>query len=129
MSIEKKYSWAMLITLAVSFVLGMIVNLFIEFPEAVDEKPWAFAMKNIFVVSHIVLGTILVTLAIILVIKSVRSKDKIGKIINSLGLIAIFIAAAMGSEFIESQNEVSSLIMAIGFVVSFLLYSWNLVKK
>jgi heme A synthase len=117
----------MIVMLVIQYILGMITNLFVEFPKSDQEgKLWEFAWSQIPEAFHIILGLLMFVSAVVFLIRAFSKRDKIWIIGSGIGLIAILMAIIGGVIFIPSQVDSYSLIMALSFIVSFLAYSWGL---
>ena len=113
--------------LAVQFTLGMINNLFVRFPDTTrPDLLWAYARSQLPVISHIVVGTLLLVGALILLIRASGMPHRrwLGSAV--VGLIAIIIAIYGGVTFVTTQVDMYSLVMALGFIIAVLGYSWAL---
>jgi len=113
--------WITVILLVLVYLLGMYTNLFIEIPE--DASAWQFAMGSIVLLSHIVIGTLLVFHALSITFTAVKTKSSAWIFASLIGLAGIVLSIATGSSFIMKQTEMSSFLMAIGLGVSILAYS------
>ena len=110
---------ALLGLLSVEFVLGMISNLFVTFPDTTDQAQlmsaswhhWATA-------SHIILGVGIVVLGFTVMIVSIQSKNRLLMMLGILGFTAILTAAVAGDRFVRTQHAAWSLTMAIGFIIA-----------
>lgn len=123
----KPFGILMLLLLTLQYLLGMIANLYIEFPEEKNRgKLWEFAWKQLPLAVHISIGYLLLLGAIVLIILSIRQKNKSWIIASSVGAIAILIAGATGAIFITAQKEIYSYIMAVSFIAAFVAYGWGL---
>ncbi len=113
--------------LALQYMLGMYVDLFISFPEGVSEgEQWQFAWSQPALVAHIILALLLFMGSIALCIRAARAHNRQWIIASGIGLLAIFAAAASGGQFIPTQSDPYSYSMAIAFIVAVLAYGWGL---
>ncbi len=114
---------AMTVMLPIQFILGMILNLYVKFPDTTDQaKLWDFARTNGLVLSHIILGLVLLVVSIILLIKIARYKMRPLTILATIGLLGILVAIYGGEEFVKTQSDAYSLVMALGFIVAGAVY-------
>jgi hypothetical protein len=113
-------SWVIIAVLVIIYLLGMYTNLFIEIPE--DANAWRFAMQNVMLLSHILLGTLVVFHAVSIVFMSLKSKNPTWVVVSLIGLGGIILSLATGSSFITQQTEMSSFLMALGLGVSIMAY-------
>jgi hypothetical protein len=115
--------------LILQYFLGMLANLFVQFPDTTNEKLlWQFVQGQWIVVTHMILGFLLLIGSIVLLFRSIRRKDKDWIIAASLGLAAILTAVGAGSEFIPTQQDVYSYIMAVAFIIAVISYGWGIFK-
>lgn len=114
---------AMLGLLSVQFVLGKLINLFVDLPSNADKQE---QMKELFsqwqYAGHIIVGTFLVILAIILVIGSFKAKHGMMKVLSVVGFAALVVASIGGRMFVDSYSSTGSLVMALGFIVAMGVY-------
>jgi len=115
--------------LILQYFLGMVANLFVQFPDTNNEKiQWQYAQGQWSVVTHMILGFLLLIGALVLLFRAVRRKEKNWIIAGSLGLFAILAAVGAGSEFIPTQQDIYSYIMAIAFILAVGAYGWGIYK-
>ncbi len=116
----------MIILLAVQYILGMINNFFVNFPQSTEpETMWRYAASQASEISHIFLGLLLFVSAVILVIRAIRARNRSWIIASVLGVIGILSAIYGGVTFIPSQNDQLSFVMAVAFMVALLAYGWG----
>jgi len=120
----------MIVVLVIQYVLGMVANLFVKFPDT--NKPdqlWASARFQFPTMAHIVVGTLLLVGAVVFVIRATRNHHR-GWIASSVaGLIAILAALFGGVTFTTTQVDGYSLLMAIAAIAAFVAYGWGLVAN
>lgn len=119
----------MLALLACQYILGMLTNFFVPFPEGPADQQWQFASTQLLPMAHIVLGLALLVGALVLLVKAIRLKDRVWKIASSVGLGAILLAVEAGSEFVTTQEEGYSFAMSILFIVAVAAYGWGVYKS
>lgn len=125
----KIQSHVMLGMLTLQYLFGMVVNLFIQFPSNASEKVlWQFAVKQLPLTVHMILGGLLVIGGIVLLIRAVRKKNKNWIWASSIGLFSLLVASFSGSQFIPTQQDSYSFIMAITFIAVFISYGWGIYK-
>jgi len=111
--------------LGIEYILGMINNLYVHFPETgMDVQMWEFAWKQLSVVSHIILGIFLLLAGLFIFILAIRTVNRIKIIVSGIGFISIFVAGFSGAMFITTQKDLYSLSMSIAFLVALLSYVW-----
>ncbi|MEI7885574.1 MAG: hypothetical protein WCI30_09530 [Clostridia bacterium] len=114
----------MIALLVLEYILGMYANLFVEIPEG--SNGWQFAVGSGIIMSHIILGTLLLLFSIALFIFSIRAKEKSWTVISILGLVSIFGSLAYGSAFLSKDSDIGSFLMAVGLGIAVLVYSAGL---
>jgi FtsH-binding integral membrane protein len=115
-------------TLVIQYTLGMITNMFVQFPDTDQAgQLWDFARSQFPTMAQIVIGTLLLVGAIVFVIRAAANHHR-GWIASSVvGLIAILVAFFGGATFISTQIDGYSLLMALATIVAFIAYGWGLV--
>ncbi len=112
--------------LVVEFILGMMVNLYVEFPDANQENAWHLMNSSVPVFVHVLFGSLLVLVAIAHLISAIASR-KIPLIVFSfLGSLGVIFAAISGSSFMENPTNLNSFLMSLGFVLALLSYMFVL---
>ncbi|HVA97040.1 MAG TPA: hypothetical protein VND99_05290 [Candidatus Acidoferrales bacterium] len=115
--------------LILQYLLGMFANMFVQFPDTTNEvKLWEFAKGQWPVMTHIILGALLVIGGIVFLIRTIRRKDKQWIIAASVGLFSMLVAGIAGARFVPTQQDVYSYIMAVAFILAFISYGWGLYK-
>ena len=120
-------AFAMVGLLVLQYVLGMVTNMFVQFPETDQVNLlWDAARGQLPSLAHIILGVLLLVGAIIFVIRA-TAKHQRGWIVSSaVGLVAILVAAIGGATYVSSQSDAWSMVMALGFIAALLAYGWGL---
>jgi hypothetical protein len=123
----RNHGISMIVLLVIQYILGMITNLFVQFPQT-DQRGllWEFAWSQLSEASHIILGLLLFVSAVVFVVRAIRHRNRVWTAASVVGLIAILTAIYGGVTFIPSQVDRYSLIMAFAFIAAFLAYSWGL---
>ena len=125
----KKQGIGMVIALIIQYLLGMITNLFVQFPDTKNEgKLWLYAWSQTSLALHIVLGILLLLGSVILLIRAFVRKDGAWILASTLGFLTILGSGIAGAIFVTKQSDVYSLAMALGFIVAFLSYFWGIYK-
>ncbi len=120
----------MVVLLAVQYILGMINNFFVAFPQSDQaEVMWRYAASQASEIAHIILGLSLFISAVILVIRAIRAKNRDWTIASIIGLTGIMSAIYGGVTFIPSQNDQLSFVMAVAFIVALLAYGWGIYAR
>lgn len=113
-----KMSGALMGLLSLQFILGMIANLYVEFPDTTDQAQlWQAAWSTWSVAAHMVVALLILVLGLVIALRA-----KAGKVLAWLGFVGILVAALGGEEFVRLQTETWSLVMAFGFIAAMGLY-------
>ncbi len=113
-----------LILLVIQYIFGMIVNLYVQFPNFSDGNGWGWAVTHTFVVPiHIYLGTSLLVVALVGLGISIWIRRVPEIVAAILGLAMIVFAWISGAMFLANgQQSGVSLQMALGFIGAVLAY-------
>jgi hypothetical protein len=109
---------ATLVLLIIEYVLGMIANLEVQFPDSLPGgNAWAWVFENSLVIQlHIYVGTLLVLVALAAVILSLVARHVAGIVAAVAGLVLIILAWLAGAQFLATQQNGISLTMALAFI-------------
>lgn len=125
----KKQATGILAILIIQYAFGMIVNLYIQFPQGKNEgQSWQFAWSQWPLAVHIILGIGLVIGSIALLIRAIRFKNTAWIRVAWIGVAGIFLAALGGSLFVPKQTAAYSLLMAASFLLAFAAYGWGVLR-
>jgi len=117
----------MIVVLVIQYVLGMVANLFVKFPDTNQpDQLWAAARSQFPTMAHIVVGTLLLVGAVVFVIRATRNHHRSWIASSVAGLIAILAALFGGVTFTTTQVDGYSLLMAIAAIAAFVAYGWGL---
>ena len=120
----------MIIGLIVQYCLGMAINVFVQFPQNQGSgMNWQFATRNILIMAHLILGTLLIVGAIAQLVRVVRAKSAAWKLPAAYALVGVIVAWIGGDTFVTTQIAVLSYIMSLGFLVAILSYFWGLYRS
>jgi len=132
-------SLGLLSMLAIQFILGMILDLFVELPKqhagttggffsrALHGFIWALSSGGGIVLTlHVLVAIGLLLGSIGLIIRSAVLGSKFWLSISIAGALGIFTALTNGLAFIGYSNDVNSFVMAIGFIVTTVAYTTGL---
>jgi hypothetical protein len=120
----------MIFGLCVQYILGIIVLIYVSFPEEGNAKVmWEYARTQPIVMAHILFGTLLFIGSVAFCIRAFRAKDAIWIPGTLIGLVGIVGAWMSGEEFVASQNDVYSLLMAVFFIFSVLAYTVSIYRS
>jgi len=121
------YAFVIVGLLVVQYALGMVTNMFVQFPETSDGgQLWEFTRSQLPSGAHMWVGVLLVLSAIIFVIQSALKKNRNWIVSSAIGLIAIIAAFYGGVMFVSTQLDAYSMVMALAFIIAFLAYGWGL---
>jgi hypothetical protein len=117
----------MIIALVVQYILGMINNFFVTFPDTTDRGVlWRYAYSHFSEAAHIIIGILMVPGAIVLLVRSIQNHDRNWIIASAVGFAGIFISFASGGLFVTTQSDSYSLVMSYGFIAALVAYAWGL---
>jgi len=113
-----------LVLLVIQYVLGMISNLEVQFPDNLpDGNAWSWVWSHSLIIQfHIYIGTLLLIVTLIALILSIVARNMAGIIAAVVGLALIIFAWLSGVAFLASQQNTLSLWMALGFIGAFVAY-------
>jgi hypothetical protein len=114
------------VSLAIQFLLGMYINLYVKFPTSGPADAWRFAWHNWPVGAHIILGTLILLAGISTLVRSILLKNRHWIIFSGLGMAALLLSVIGGETFITTQNELASYLMSFGFLAVLLALNWGL---
>lgn len=111
--------------LAIQFILGMLVNLFGEAPDASGHMREPIWMTLIFIL-HGLIGIGLVIGAVVIYFRSKKAQDTVWEKVALQGMVAIIVAGLGGLATVALREgtgaELASLVMSLGFIGAFILY-------
>lgn len=117
------FAFLMIALTAVLNLVGMYAGLFFE---AEGADGWAVAMDSHSVLTHIVLGTLLLVGAVVFLGMGIRSKKDSWIWTSAVGLVAVLAAAMFGANFLSLQNDADTLWMGISATLALLAYAFGL---
>lgn len=109
-----------LVLLVLQYILGMIANLEVQFPNG-NALSWVFG-HSLIIQLHIYLGTLLIVVALVALILSLVARQPVGIIAAVAGLALLAFAWLSGVQFLATQQNDLSLRMALGFMGAFIAY-------
>ena len=128
-----------LMLLAIQFLVGMVVNLYVRVPSVhpgasasnyfvgfVQGVVWAMVHSELALVVHTVLGLLLVLASFILIGFALTHRQRVWIIISLIGWVGIIGAGFNGASFLNYGHNFSSLLMSIGFLVAVVSYTIGL---
>ena len=126
----------LLILLAAQFLIGMLVNLFVQVPAVhpganapeyftgvAQGVVWALFNPQWELLIHVVMGLLLFILSIVLLVLAIVSRRGAWITVSVLGFIGIMAAGFNGASFMNYGHDFSSLLMAIGFLLAAISYT------
>lgn len=117
------FAFLMIALTAVLNLVGMYAGLFFE---AEGADGWAVAMDSHSVLTHIVLGTLLLVGSVVFLGMGIRSKKGSWIWTSAVGLVAVLAAAMFGANFLSLQNDSDTLWMGISATLALLAYAFGL---
>ena len=115
--------------LVLQYILGMAINLFVQFPDTKNENSlWEFVKGQVPIVIHIILAAMLLVGACVLLIRAIHSQSKPWIVSAGVGLFWILVAIIAGAQFVPTQQDVYSFIMAAAFILAIVSYGWGMYK-
>jgi len=125
----QRQAFGLLAALAVQYLLGMAINMYIQFPDSLSENQlWEFSRGQPLVVAHIILAFLLLFGSIALVVRAQKMQSAAWKLPAWLGFLAILASGFAGSRFIPTQSDPYSYLMAATFLLAFIAYCWGLYR-
>lgn len=119
----------LVIGLSIQFVLGMAINLFVEFPSGSPHEMWDFTVHSPLVLLHLLVGTLLVFGSISMVAQVFRAGVATWKLPAISGLVWILVAWMSGDTFVTSQSDILSYLMSLAFLLALLSYALGLYRS
>jgi hypothetical protein len=123
-----------LIGLALQFLLGMLVNLFVQIPAAHPGAnggyfagvprvvAWALGAGAFALRLHVALGIALFVAGIVLLGMAIGARRRAWVWSATLGLFGVFGAAGNGASFLIFHHDFSSFLMSLGFTIAAAAY-------
>ncbi len=125
-----------LLLLAVQFIEGMLVNLFVTVPAAhpgantsnyflgvVQGVAWVLTQGTLYLLLHSVIGLLLFLSSLILLGLAIASRRPAWIITSIIGLLGIMGAGFNGASFMNYGHNLSSLLMSMLFLLSVIAYA------
>lgn len=115
--------------LALIFLLGMWINLFVTIPTTVAETFWTSNDGHV-VTIHALLGIVAGIISILIFRNFRKSDDKALRSRALFGLVAVWLAIVGGASFItNTTNNWYSYLMAIAFLAAFASYVFMIARS
>jgi hypothetical protein len=128
-----------LVLLAVQFLVGMLVNLFVQVPSVhpganapeyfsgvVQGVVWALLQGPLWLLVHAIVGLLLFLASLILIGFAIAAQRRAWIIVSVIGFVGIVAAGFNGASFMNYGHNFSSLLMSIGFLVAAVPYTIGL---
>jgi len=128
-----------LVLLAVQFLVGMLVNLFVQVPSVhpganapeyfsgvVQGVVWALLQGPLWLLVHAIVGLLLFLASLILIGFAIAARRRAWIIVSVIGFVGIVAAGFNGASFMNYGHNFSSLLMSIGFLLSAVPYTIGL---
>lgn len=115
--------WLNLALLAVVFVLGMMVNLYIAFPSNLKIDAMQFAAHTPSLQTHMIVATAILVIGLVALVLSLVERHVWAIVSTLAGLALALVAYSGGMMFLTNgYQESASLMMAVGFIGAFIAY-------
>jgi hypothetical protein len=114
-------------SLSLQFILGMLTNLFGNFPLDAKFSSESYLNKIVFFL-HAINGLALPLFALGILILAVKNSTSKQKTWASLGFLSIVLASTSGIStvmFKDNLSEIFSFLMSLGFIIAFISY-WKI---
>ena len=124
-----------LLLLAAQFLIGMLVNLFVQVPAAhpganapeyfsgvATGVAWALLHAPLWLQIHTIVGLLLFIASIILIAFAIAARRRAWIIVSIIGLLGIMAAGFNGASFMNYGHDFSSLFMSLGFLLAAIPY-------
>ncbi len=125
-----------LLLLAVQFLIGMLVNLFVTVPTihpganapeyfsgVVQGVLWVLGHGDLWLLLHAITGLLLFLASLILMVLAIMARRRAWIITSILGFLGVVAAGFNGASFLNYGHNLSSLLMSIGFLVAVIPYA------
>jgi hypothetical protein len=124
-----------LILLAAQFLVGMLVNLFVQVPAVhpganapeffsgvAQGVVWSLLHAPLWLQVHSILGLLLLIASLVLIGFAIAARRRAWIIISVIGLLGIMAAGFNGASFMNYGHDFSSLLMSLGFLLATIPY-------
>ena len=124
-----------LVLLAAQFLIGMLVNLFVQVPSAhpganapeyfsgvVQGVAWALLHAPLWLQVHTIMGLLLLIASLVLIGFTIATRRRTWIILSIIGLFGIIAGGFNGASFMNYGHDFSSLLMSIGFLLATIPY-------
>jgi hypothetical protein len=124
-----------LVLLAAQFLVGMLVNLFVQVPAVhpganapeyfsgvVQGIAWALLHAPLWLQVHAILGLLLLIASLFLIGFAISAKLRTWIVLTVIGLFGIMAGGFNGASFMNYGHDFSSLLMSLGFLLAAIPY-------
>ncbi|HXZ05677.1 MAG TPA: hypothetical protein VEH81_12650 [Ktedonobacteraceae bacterium] len=124
-----------LVLLALQFVVGMLVNLYVQVPAmhpganapeyfsgVAQGVVWSLLHAPLWLQIHSIVGLLLFIASIVLIGFAIAARSKSWIIISIIGLFGIMAGGFNGASFMNYGHDFSSLLMSLGFLLAVIPY-------
>ena len=128
-----------LLLLAVQFLIGMLVNFYVELPTdhpganapeyfsgVAQGVAWALLHSDLLLVAHVAIGLALGLASLLLIGLAIAARQRAWIIVSLLGMVGIVGAGFNGASFLNYGHDFSSLLMSVGFLLAEIAYALGL---
>jgi hypothetical protein len=125
-----RHAMGMIGVLILQYILGIAVNLYVQFPEGASAaQNWDFMRGQWLVWAHLILGTLIVLGTISLYVRAIKLKDKTWKIAGGIAMGSVILAWISGEEFVSGQVDIYSFIMSLLFIIALVSLGWGVYQS
>ena len=125
----RRHSIGMLALLIVESLLGMMINIYVQFPAGASAgQNWEFAQGQWLIWVHIVVGSLLVLGMIALYMRAAKLKARTWKISGGIASLSVIVAFVCGEGFVSNPQDILSFVMSLFFTVAVLSIFWGIYK-
>ena len=124
-----------LVLLAAQFLVGMLVNLFVQVPAihpganapeyfsgVVQGVAWALLHAPLWLQLHAIVGLLLFIASLLLIGFAIAARRRAWIILSIIGLFGIMAGGFNGASFMNYGHDLSSLLMSIGLLLAAIPY-------
>lgn len=135
----REQSLGLLSMLAIQFILGMILNLFVTLPKTHPGQTGNYFMRSLYglewamtnggglvLLLHIIVAIALLLASFTLVFRTIRAKSTYWTVVSVIGALGVIVALTNGLAFLGYNSDAASFTMAMGFIVAAVAYGYGL---
>lgn len=114
----KKISRRLVVELA---IVVAVVSYKVHFPKGKSiAENWEFVFNNPLILFHVILSTLILIEAVILLVRSLRSRNRFMTILSSIGFAFIMLAYIAGERYVATRQFLG--LMSLGWFGAILTY-------